>query len=271
MMFDLHIHSKNSHDSRQTLDEICKTAMTKGISGIAVCDHADTWFFDKDHTYEMIDRCMQEIDMARTKYGERLEILKGVEMAEYLDEPEKAEKLLKAHDFDVILGSVHSILYEDITDAYSRIDFSEMPMEKIYGFLKEYFRKMAEMIEKTDFDILTHLTCPLRYINGKYKRNADVLCFKKEIGDIFSMIIQKDIALEINTSGIGAAYGDYMPHETLLRMYAEMGGRLITFGSDAHMPQYIGNGFMEAQELLYKIGFREYCVFRQRKLTLYQF
>ncbi|MBQ8497457.1 MAG: histidinol-phosphatase HisJ family protein [Clostridia bacterium] len=270
-MFDLHIHSKNSHDSKQTLDEICENAIARGLSGVAVCDHADTWFFDKDRTYDMIANCMNDIDAVREKYGERLEILKGVEMAEYLDYPERAERLLQAHDFDVILGSVHSILYEDITDAYSRIDFSAMPMEKIFEFLGEYFGKMAEMVEKTDFDILTHLTCPLRYINGKYKRNVDILYFKKEIGEVLSLIQQKGIALELNTSGIGNAYGDYMPHETILRMYKDMGGKLITLGSDAHMPQYIGNGFKDAKELLRGIGFHEYCVFRQRKMSLYQF
>lgn len=270
-MFDLHIHSKNSHDSKQTLDEICENAIARGLSGVAVCDHADTWFFDKDRTYDMIANCMQEIDGAREKYGARFEILKGVEMAEYLDYPERAERLLTAHRFDVILGSVHSILYEDITDAYSRIDFSTTPVEKIHGFLREYFKRMADMIEKTDFDILTHLTCPLRYINGKYKRGIDILYFKKEIADILSMIMQREIALEVNTSGIGTPYGDRMPHEAILRMYADMGGKLITLGSDAHMPQYIGNDFAETQALLQSLGFREYCVFRQRNPMLYQF
>lgn len=270
-MFDLHIHSKNSHDSHQTLTEICERAIHRKLAGVAVCDHADTWFFDKDGTEARIALCMKEIEEARTQFGDRLEILKGIEMAEYLDHPVRASALQNAHGYDVILGSVHSILYEDITDAYSRIDFSEMPREKLMGFLRVYFEKMSEMIEKTDFDVLTHLTCPLRYINGKYGRNVDILHFKNEIYDILKAIIRRDIALEVNTSGIGSAYGDYMPCKELLRMYADIGGKRITLGSDAHTPQHIGNAFSETAAMLTSLGFSEYCVFRQRKPSVYLF
>ena len=270
-MFDLHIHSKNSHDGKQSVDEICRSALAKGLSGIAVCDHADTWFFEKDHVFDTFACGMHEIDAARILYGDRLEIGKGIEMAEYLDRPTEAERLLAAHDYDIVLGSVHSILYEDITDAYSRIDFSSMPEEKIDGFLRVYLKKMAEMAEKTDFDVLTHLTCPLRYINGKYKRNFDFLRFENEIYDILKTLVRREIALELNTSGIGSFYGDFMPHERILRMYADIGGRLITLGSDAHEAPYIGNAFEEAKALLFSLGFHEYCVFRKRKAELFHF
>lgn len=270
-MFDLHIHSKNSHDANQTVDEICQSAIKKGLSGVAVCDHADTWFFEKDRVFDMFANCMNEIDAARNRYSDRLEILKGIEMAEYLDRPTEAERLLTAHAYDIVLGSVHSILYEDITDAYSRVDFSTMPVEKINGFLRSYLEKMAMMAEKTDFDVLTHLTCPLRYINGKYKRNVDLLLFKDEIYDILKTIIRRDISLEINTSGIGNFYGDFMPDEKIFRMYADIGGSLITFGSDAHTSPYIGNAFDEAQALLSSLGLHEYCVFRKRQQQVYRF
>ena len=105
-MFDLHVHSKNSHDSKQTLPEICESAIEKGIQGVAICDHADVWFFDKDGTENCIALCMKEIDEARERYGDRLEIFKGIEMAEYLDDSERAERLLLAHPYD---RSQHSL------------------------------------------------------------------------------------------------------------------------------------------------------------------
>ena len=270
-MFDLHVHSKNSHDSKQSLDEICKSAIARGLSGVAVCDHADTWFFEKDRVFDVFENCMRDIETAEKTYADRLEILRGIEMAEYLDRPEEADRLLGAHDYDIILGSVHSVLYEDIADSYSRIDFSVMPKEKILGFLRVYLEKMAAMAEKTDFDVLTHLTCPLRYINGKYQQKIDMMDFKDEIYDILKTIIKRDIALEINTSGIGSFYGDYMPHSDILRMYADIGGKLIATGSDAHASQYIGNAFAEAQALLETLGLREYCVFRRRKMEIFHF
>jgi histidinol-phosphatase (PHP family) len=264
-MFDLHIHTLRSVDSKQTIDEVCESAIQKGLKGIAVCDHVDMWFSEKLNTPEAIGLCVQDVRRAREAYGDRLEILQGVEMAEYLSFPEKAESILSLTDFDMILGSVHSLYYEDIDDAYSRVDFSVMPEEKIKGFLKEYFFRMKEMIDKTDFDVLSHLTCPLRYINGKYHRNIDAMAFVSDIREILDMIIGKDIAMEINTSGVGGFYNEYMPDRRIWKLYAEMGGKKITIGSDAHVPQSVGNAFPQTMALLQDMGFSHYCVFRGRQ------
>jgi histidinol-phosphatase (PHP family) len=192
-------------------------------------------------------------------------------MAEYLYDPQTAERILSLGELDVILGSVHSVRFENINDSYSRIDFSDMPIEKIHEFLKEYFRHIAEMVEKTDFDVLTHLTCPLRYINGKYHRNVDILRHRDEIFSIFEQIIQKDIALEINTSGFDGNFAKLMPDLALIQSYKKMGGKRITLASDAHIPQNIGKGFSETAAVLQDIGFDGYCVFRRRNAELKTF
>ncbi len=265
-MFDLHIHTLHSVDSKQTIDEVCESAIQKGLQGIAICDHVDMWFSQKLNTPAAIRDCVEDVRRARAAYGDRLEILQGVEMAEYLYDSENADRILGLGELDVILGSVHSVAFEEIDDSYSRIDFSSMPEEKIVRFMKKYFFHISEMIEKTDFDVLSHLTCPLRYINGKYNRSIDVQIFEKEILDIFRTIIEKDIPLEINTSGIGSFYSCYMPDTNLIRKYQSMGGKLITLASDAHVPQNVGNAFPETKTLLQDLGFDSYCVFRKRKL-----
>ena len=263
-MFDLHIHTHNSVDSEQTPDEICESAIQRGLKGIAICDHVDLWFIHNLRTEDAIRNCIEEVKKAKAHYGSRLEILQGVEMAEYLYDPVGAERILSLCPFDVILGSVHSVRFEDINDSYSRIDFSSMPMEKIHRFLKEYFRHVLEMVENTDFDVLTHLTCPLRYINGKYNRNADIMQHKDEIFTILEKIIRKNIALEINTSGLDSNFGEYMPPLFLLEAYKNMGGKRITLASDAHVPQNIGKGFEKTASLLQDMGFDGYYIFRQR-------
>ena len=265
-MFDLHIHTLHSVDSKQTIDEVCESASPKGLQGIAVCDHVDMWFSEKLNTPEAIRGCVQDVRRAKAVYGDRLEILQGMEMAEYLFDPENADAILSLGEFDVILGSVHSVFFEEIDDSYSRIDFSDMPEEKLVRFMKKYFFHIEEMIDKTDFDVLSHLTCPLRYINGKYKRNIDISLFEKEIPSIFDRIIKKDIPLEINTSGIGSFYNSYMPDTNLIRTYKNMGGKLITLASDAHVPQNIGNAFPATRGVLQDLGFDSYCIFRKRIL-----
>ncbi len=264
-MFDSHVHSHHSHDAVSSLEDICRAAIEKGIAGVSVCDHADMWFYEAQNTYEGFRACIAEILVLREKYAGRLKLLQGIEMAEYLFDPARAEILYKLGDYDVIAGSVHSVAYRDIADAYSRVDFGAMAEEDIHGFLREYFAKMREMIEKTDFDVLTHLTCPLRYINGKYGRNIDVFRFEEEIREILRMIIERDIALEINTSGIGTAFEEYMPTVPLMRLYREMGGKLLTLGSDAHTPDRIGNAFTETKALLRGLGFSTYCYYEKRE------
>ena len=83
-------------------------------------------------------------------------------------------------------------------------------------------------------------------------------------------IIQKGIALEVNTSGIGSLYGDYMPHESIIRRYRELGGYLITLGSDAHTPERVGNGFEAAAALLKRLGFKNLYYYQRRIAVPYQ-
>ena len=97
---------------------------------------------------------------------------------EYDFEPENLHVLqlqVDLVDYDVVIGSVHLVKYKDLTCAYSGIDFSKLKEETIIEYLDAYFDDVLTMIETTDFDILAHLTCPLRYIKGKYNIDIDKL------------------------------------------------------------------------------------------------
>ena len=169
-MFDFHIHSCHSHDSKQTLDEICRRAIEIGLDGIAVCDHVDLWFAEELRAEQAIRGCIADVKEAQKKYGSRLTVLQGLEMAEYLDGPETAERILSLCEFDVILGSVHSVRFETIEDSYSRVDFSSMPVERIDGFLKKYFKKISEMLRKKQ----------LRIVRGQHVSNWMVMVASKQ-------------------------------------------------------------------------------------------
>ena len=266
-MYDSHIHSKNSHDSKQSLDDICITAINKGLKAVSVCDHADGGLSIQQDTINNIKNCIEDVKEARKKYGSELKIIQGVELAEYLYDIKNSDIVLGLCDYDIIIGSVHTVITEEFTDSYSRIDFSEkLPEDRIHFFLKTYLSRMKEMAEKTDFDVLAHLTCPIRYINGKYGRNIDIMRFEKEITDILEIIISRNIALEINTSGISETSVDgLLPNREIVSIYKKMNGKLITLGSDAHVSQNIGKGFGIAKEMLKNEGFKEYYYFEKRR------
>lgn len=266
-LFDSHMHTVNSLDGGQTVNELCECAIKKGLKGAAVTDHVDMWFYKSENTYNRIKQCIDQVKAASEKYENRFKLLKGVEMAEYLYSPEEADNIMELTDYDIILGSVHSVFYDDWTDSYSRLAFGAetTDMKKITGFMHEYFARMTEMVENTDIDVMSHLTCPLRYINGKFKRGMDISVFNKEITYILSVIIEREIALEVNTSGINTAFNEFMPGYNIIKNYYDMGGRLITIGSDAHISANIGNGFYEAVKMLRDIGFKSYNYYEKRK------
>ena len=262
-MYDMHIHTNCSHDCNQSLDIMCTSASERGLRGIAICNHADMGPCDVPGSYEDMCRCAAEVEQARRNYS--IDILQGIEMAEQKYDPEKAKKILDICNYDVILGSVHYVEYEEIRTAYSRVDFSAITEDQISGFLERYFERITDMIDNTDIDVLAHLTCPVRYINGKYNMHYDVMKHRCQIKDILKSIIRKDIALELNTSGIGTPFEELIPNGEILQMYADMGGRMITTSSDAHTSDRIGVGIDKAVDLIKHTGIDSYCIFEQRK------
>ena len=265
-MYDMHIHTNNSHDCSQSIDDVCTAAIEANLEGIAICDHADMGPCDVPGSYESIQLCIEQVKEARQKYN--YPILQGIEMAEACYDREKAEKILDLCNYDVVLGSVHYVEYEGISDSYARTDFSMMSHKDIYGFFSEYFDRISQMTDTDDFDVLTHLTCPIRYINGKYNKGYDVMDHRRQIKDILGKIITKNIALEINTSGFATPLMDYMPQGEIVQMYSDMGGKLVTTASDAHTPPLVGNEIQNALQLIKKCGIDHYCIYEQRKPTL---
>lgn len=166
--------------------------------------------------------------------------------------------------FDVIIGSVHYVKCKDLYIPYSKIDFSKLSKDKIHTFLDCYFNDMITMLEKADFDILAHLTCPLRYISGKFGIPIDLKKFDSLITEILKMIIQKKIALEVNTSSYSLT-NDFLPSREIIKTYYNMGGRLITLGSDAHTAENASANFADTFKLLKETGFESICYFKDRK------
>ena len=111
---------------------------------------------------------------------------------------------------------------------------------------------------------MAHLTCPLRYINGKYKLNFDIKPYEGKIETILNYIIEHGISMEVNTSGMGGENGYYMPDEWIIEKYRDMGGYLVTIGSDAHVSENIGKAFEDVTALLKKLGFRHYFYYKNR-------
>lgn len=267
---DTHVHSHFSHDSESSLSDICKAAKEKNIGVVCITDHADVKpATDMDQLAQSRRDALREV---REMRNHGVELLLGIELAcggFYPDHTifEKAAKtLLSIGPYDCVIGSVHSV--GPISTA--RNDYSAMSQKELIGCLDRYFDAVLAMLEYGNPDILAHLTYPLRYINGKFGRGLDWRKLERKIRTILGQIIEKNIALEVNTSCLGTDYDELLPNTEILRLYLQMGGKLLTLGSDAHKPESLGKGFIQTIPLLKTLGVTELQYVKNRQFHSYK-
>ncbi len=260
---DSHIHSEYSHDSVCKITDSARSAKEKGFDTIVITDHCDIGYADIVNLTELFTNAVNAV--RDNDYP--ITVLAGVEIGETVWDKAETEKILNGISFDQIIGSVHAVRFAGYTMPYSQIDFSKFSREDLNKYLSIYFDELLETAEYLDMDILAHITCPLRYINGKYDRNIDCRMYKEEIEKILETIIKRGIVLEINTSNCGSNYDELMPEEWIIEMYKNMGGKYISCGSDSHVAKNIGHSFDRLYETLKKYGFEYTCYFKNREMV----
>jgi len=265
---DMHTHSESSHDSVCPILKMRAAQAERGTDMFAVTDHFDTESYSRYDIHEPIRISHKKASELNADGSGLPTVLLGIEISEGFWFPEQYEKI-RHLDYDVIIGSVHVVRNKDIRYAYSLIDFSALSDEWICEYLNDYFDDMLTMLREVDFDVLAHLTCPIRYINGKYKRNVDISQFSKKTDMILREVIRQGKALEVNTSSFDTL-GDFMPDTPLLRRYRELGGYLLTLGSDAHVAENASKHFGEARERLQELGFKHLYYYKNRNAYPYE-
>lgn len=268
-LYDMHNHSHHSHDGHSDIGALCEKAIELGLGGLAVTDHFDNEWTDKPITFTRVVDSFKETDAYAARYRGKLDIIRGVEMGEALWDTETAAKMIGMCDFDVVLGSIHFVRYKGHETPYSLIDFSKISESDVLGFAKQYFDELLLLSETQDYDILSHLTCPLRYLNGKYGYSLTPDMYESVIERILKTVISRGKALEINTSCIGSPYDELMPNRAVLERYYALGGRMVTVGSDSHVVESFGKGLEKARAVLKSVGFQNAYCYHRRKSCAY--
>ncbi|MBQ3151790.1 MAG: histidinol-phosphatase HisJ family protein [Clostridia bacterium] len=259
---DMHTHSEYSHDSVCRIEDMLNAQKRRGSAAFAVTDHCDVCFCEKQDVISPIINSYENVQLLKNS---DIKLLSGVEIGEGFWYPDTCKKVLSAVPYDVIIGSVHCVRSDITTKAYSSVDFSLFTQDQIYDYLDSYFDDIETMLAFLDFDVLAHLTCPLRYISGRHGRRVDMSRYDDRIHRILRTIIEKEIALEVNTSSYYALINDFSPSRSIIALYKELGGRLITLASDAHKAENAANYFEEAVSELKTIGFSNAFYYENRK------
>lgn len=254
---DMHVHSQNSHDCNRSVAETAEAAIKNGIAAFAITDHCDIEY------PERLAWSLKEAEEEAERFKGKVKILKGIEIGEAIWDKPCAKEILGKNDFDIIVGSVHAVRYKDYTAPYSTIDFSKMTSAEINEYMSKYFDEVLETLETISCDVMAHLTCPLRYINGRYNMQADIRQHEDKIFKILNYIKDNSIAMEINTSSVNNERVGFMPDEWIVKAFKDMGGYLVTIGSDSHNANP-GKDFDKAIALLKKYKYKDYYYYQKR-------
>ena len=261
---DMHTHSEFSHDSTEKIENTAKVEAANEVKIFAVTDHCDTFRYTERDIETPLREAKSEIERLRRECNTDVEILHGVEIGEAFWTPnEVRERINYLLPYDVILGSVHLVYGYDGETTIALRDYGKMTDKEIFDYLDSYFNDITTLLNTTDFDILSHLTIPMKYIFGKYRRNIDLSLFDEKIDYILDYIIAHGIALECNTSTI-ASTGEPSPSRDILKRYFDKGGYLITLGSDAHTATAAAKDFDVAKKILRDIGFYNIFYYKER-------
>lgn len=264
MLFNIHTHSEHSHDAQAKIAELCEQALAEGLVGFAVTDHCDCECAAEPRAFTSLMDSFEDCQKWKARYQGRLVIACGVEIGEALYDPAFAEKVIASRPWDVVLGSVHAVRVPDWEMPFSLIDFSGFTDDFIRQYLHVYFNDLNEMAKTQDYDVLCHLTVPLRYICGKFHRSVDLSEYDRKIDEILKTVIKRHKTLEINTSGCTADHSLFMPDEAILDRYLAFGGNNLTIGSDAHVANRLTNGLRQAAAMLKRKGIDELTYYLNR-------
>lgn len=259
-MWNYHLHSRCSFDAEYPLTEMCRAAKEAGITALCLTDHCDL-VDEKGQPNDDFDWNAenQELLSARKAYPE-LTIRKGVELGQAILRPDAAEKVLSEPGIDFVLGSMH--------DSPQGIDYywiEYTSREQCISLIEEYLQALLELSKTDYFDSLAHLTYPLRYMRDRAGFAVDFRSHDDLVQEILKTLIARGKALELNTSGFQSASGEPLPPEYILKRYRELGGELITIGTDAHEPKNIAAGLEQGMAMLRRCGFRYLTGYEKRK------
>ena len=268
-MYNCHTHTKHSHDCAATPADLCEEALRQKLFGFAFTDHCDCEFSDTQDIILQFENAKKDYETALAVYGDRLRLHFGIELGDALYNPAFASAIISAFDFDVILLSVHAVRIAGLDQPFSGIDFSRLPQSDLEKYVMTYYEDLLQSVRTFDFDILAHLTVPLRYIKIKYHRSVPQKAYEPLIRDILKEVIQKDKTLEINTSALTLKNGFLMPDRETVQEYLLLGGKSLSLGSDAHTAKNLTAGFSEAVTVLKQMNVKSLCYYEQRQRVYY--
>lgn len=265
MKADLHVHSCCSADGESSIADYAGEAAQLGLAEVGFCEHAD--FDPRDRSCGTMQVALYDQEIASARSVPRgVRLRQGVEISFQASLAGAIGKWLAGHSWDYVVASVHLV---DYRDGWAIV--SERPAIQAYfqghsarqAYLP-YFEELLRAVESGLGDVLGHFDLVKRY-GAEVYGPLDPCAFEDEVRVVLKALVARGMALEVNTSGLRQAPGETYPALTVLRWYREIGGEVVTIGSDAHHARQLASGLLEGEALVRAAGFRAIVTYEQRQ------
>ncbi len=258
---DYHVHTSYSPDSKMEPEEAIRAAIKAGVTDICFTEHMDL-----GHHMEMYDKAPdfkgqeETISRLREKYPE-IKIGKGIEVGYIADTAKQTAEVLEKQNFDYVLLSTHCADGLDCGLPESKRGRDKLTAYKKY--LETVYESVTDDRLTAYYDCVSHIGYIAKGLH--YEDNTfPYQMFPELFDNILSEIIKRGKGIEVNTSGLDRG-GHVLPHPSIIRRYKELGGQIITIGSDAHKSEKVGAYIKDALTIIADAGFEEITLFQNRE------
>lgn len=270
MFCDYHVHTNFSDDSKYIMEDVIKDAIKLGIKEICFTDHVDygiklDWDnyknikYDENRPISNVNYPLyfKEIERLQEKYSNQIKIKKGLEFGMQIHTIKDFKRTFDLYPMDFVILSIHQINDQEF---WTR-EFQKGKTEKEYYDL--YYQEMYDLVQNYhDYSVIGHMDLMRRYDENdgfEFSNNKD------KVIQILKYIIEDGKGIEVNTSSHRYGLDDLTPSREILKIYKELGGKIITIGSDSHKKKDLGAYIEETKLELKKLGFQYYCTFENMK------
>lgn len=254
---DYHLHTTYSIDGKMTMEEACREAVRLGLREICFTEHADyipydegAGFFDPASYFAELQRCREAFDG-------QLAIRAGTEIGEAHRYVTEADRLTTSYPFDFVIGSLHWVGSDNaMVPEY----FDGKSYQQAYT---AYFDELLTLVMHGGFDVVGHLDVPKRYAVDRHGQ-FDPAPLSEPIRAVLRACVERGIGIEINTGTMRRTGHDPSPSPQVLGWYRELGGEILTIGSDGHRTSQMAHEFDHALSLARQAGFSHLTIYERR-------
>ncbi len=249
MFYDYHMHSNFSNDSKTDMEDMIKKSIDLGLKEICFTDHVD-YDLDTDDDWGIdYNKYFEKLNYLTDKYKDKISVKKGIELGLQRQIIDRCSHDINSYPFDFVICSQHAL---DKCDLYYGNFFIDKTQHEAY---EKYFSELYHIVKNfKDYSVLGHLDLVKRY--GKFDNVLEDKYFSEIIEAILMQAIYDGKGIEVNTSCYRYKLPDLTPSRYILNLYKDLGGEILTTGSDSHTPSQVAYKFDYLYPHLKELGFK---------------